>query len=442
VSEAQKKISAFLKFGSRLGLERMDYLMGALGRPDEALRVLHVAGTNGKGSVCRYLYESLLAAGHTAGLFISPYVLDFRERISADGAWISEADLERLTDEVIAAADGCLRDTGESPTEFEIITAIGLLYFASRGVDYAVLEVGLGGRGDATNIVKKPLVSIITSISRDHMEQLGDTTEKIAFEKAGIIKAGCPVVSGVTDRAAQKVIARRAYELGAPFFDASRVVRTVRVHETGPGGSRFSADIEGRHYDGIEIAMPGAHQIENAVTALCALEVLKERGGVREGMKRAVMPARCQVVPLGGGRIAIYDGAHNVAGARALAETLAQLGAGRGAAADGDGVSGAARILFVVSILRDKEAAEMLRVFAEAAGPSGAFIATQSANERCIPAAELADMIDAAGGRVVAVCPDAAEAAKRASDGDGLAPTEYDMIVYAGSLYLMGEVLV
>ncbi|MDR1797631.1 MAG: bifunctional folylpolyglutamate synthase/dihydrofolate synthase [Clostridiales Family XIII bacterium] len=435
---AEEKIAGFLKFGSRLGLERMAYLMEALGHPEAGLRVLHVAGTNGKGSICRYLYECLLAMGYSAGLFISPYVLDFRERIQVDGEWIPEGDLERLADEVVGAADAYVRETGESPTEFEIITAIALQYFKERGVDFTVLEVGLGGRGDSTNIIKEPLVSVITPIAFDHMDRLGGTIEEIAAEKAGIIKPGCPVVTAAgaaskgEARAAAGVIARRAYEVGAPLVDASRIAAAARVHEAGLCGSRFSCVIGGRRYDGIEIAMAGAHQVENAAVALCALDVLRERGhirgdgeGLRAGMKRAVMPARFQVGTNADGQVEIYDGAHNEAGARALADTLGACLGGR---------EPAPKLLFVVGILRDKEADAMLRILVGAAGPDGAFLATQPGNERALTADELAGRIRQAGGRVAGVCAD-----PKSLPAETL--REYDMIVYAGSLYLMGELL-
>ena len=410
-----------MRFGSKLGLERIKALCAMLGNPDEKLRVIHVAGTNGKGSVCRYIYESLRALGYTAGIFTSPYVGDFRERIEVNGELIPEEGLERLANLALAAAE-TLTDSGDPPTEFEIVTAICLAYFAEEAPDFAILEVGLGGRGDSTNIVRAPLVSIITQIALDHMDRLGDTVEKIAWEKAGIIKEGCPVISGATG-AAGKVIAKQAYELNAPLIDASKL--KYRIAEKSLFGYTFGTVIDGKRYDGIEISMVGEHQVQNAVTALCALDLLHRkkliRGdgeALRRGMKAARLDARFHVVsetPL-----LIFDGAHNPDGARALTKALLELLPG-------------ARILFVCSILRDKAAPEMLMEFAKAAD---SFIATASSNERSLSARELADGIKAAGGVVAAEASTPKEAYNIAMGLVG----GYDAVVFAGSLYLIGEI--
>ncbi|MDR3304518.1 MAG: bifunctional folylpolyglutamate synthase/dihydrofolate synthase [Clostridiales Family XIII bacterium] len=422
---AQNRIQKFLKFGSKLGLERMEGLCEALGHPERMQGIVHVAGTNGKGSVCRYLYETLLALGYSAGIFTSPYVEDFRERIEANGEMIPEDILEGLTDEVLGAAEILTTERDETPTEFEIITAIGLAYFASLKLDFVILEVGLGGRGDSTNIIENPLCTVITQISFDHMDRLGNTLEEIAAEKAGILKPGRPLVTGAAGEAA-KVIARRAYELGVPLIDTSKI--KAYIHEKSAEGSRFSAVIGGNRYDNIEISMAGAHQVDNAVVALCVLEQLRSQKQIamdgealRRGMKKARLPARFQIFsrePL-----IIFDGAHNSAGARALADTLIEL-------------YPASRILFVTAVLRDKEAEKILREFARAAA---GFAATDSSSERSLSARELAGKIRAAGGSLVfetAGARDALEKAKAmAAAGD------FDLIVCAGSLYMIGDIL-
>jgi len=393
-----------------------------LGNPEQKLRVIHVAGTNGKGSVCRYIYESLRALGYTAAIFTSPYVGDFRERIEANGEMISEEKLEELADLALSAAEK-LTEQGDPPTEFEIVTAIGLLFFAEAGTDFTVLEVGLGGRGDSTNIIEKPLVSVITQIALDHMDRLGDTVEKIAWEKAGIIKPGCPVVSGAKGAAA-KVIARQAYELGSPLTDSSGIRYTIT--EKTPEGYTFDTAIDGRHYGGVELSMAGEHQVQNAVTALCVLDLLHKKGlilydgaALRRGMKAARLEARFCV--MSEHPYVIYDGAHNPDGARALTKTLKELLPG-------------ARILFVISILRDKATAEMLVEFA---GIASAFIATASVNERTLSAGELAALIRKAGGAVTAETDSAKEAYNIAKGLSG----EYDAIIFAGSLYMIGEIM-
>lgn len=425
MNDAQERIHEYLKFGSKLGLERMEALCSMLGNPEKGLRVIHVAGTNGKGSVCRYIYESLRALGYTAGVFTSPYVGDFRERIEVNGEMIPQERLEALTDRTLAAAGELVRQ-GDPPTEFEIVTAIGFLFFAETAPDFVVLEVGLGGRGDSTNVVEKPLVSIITQIAMDHMDRLGDTLEKIAWEKAGIIKPGCPVVSGATGAAA-KVIAAQAYEKGAPLTDSSKYKYNIKTKS--PSGYVFDTNIGGVHYAGIELSMAGEHQVKNAVTALCALGILRERKlirgdgeALRRGMKAASLEARFHIVSEN--PLVIFDGAHNPDGARALTRTLRELLPGK-------------RILFVCSILRDKAAREMIEEFA---GVADAFIATASGNERSLGAEGIAALIRDSGGEVIAEASGPEEAYNMAISSMGY-EGRYDAVVFAGSLYMIGDIV-
>ena len=209
------KIHEFEKFGSILGLERMTKLLDILGNPQDELKVIHVAGTNGKGSTCKFIYSVLQECGYKVGLYTSPFLEIFNERIELDGAYISDNDLAQYTDRVLAAVKQ-MTDAGlQSPTEFEVITAIAFLYFKEKKADYVVLEVGLGGRGDSTNVCKKPLISVITSISYDHTDRLGNTLAEIASEKAGIIKDGCPVVTSAEADEALAVIEQAAAEHGS-----------------------------------------------------------------------------------------------------------------------------------------------------------------------------------------------------------------------------------
>ena len=419
---AQERIHEYMRFGSKPGLERIEALCSGFGDPQKGLRVIHVAGTNGKGSVCHYIYEALRALGYTAGIFTSPYVSGFSERIEANGETIAEERLEALTDRVLAVAE-TLSESGDPPTEFEVVTAIGLAYFAEESLDFVVLEVGLGGRGDSTNIVEKPVLSIITNVALDHMDVLGDTLEEIAWEKAGIIKAGCPVITGATGEAFG-AIAKQARELGAPLIDVSRL--KYRITERTPFGYTFDTAIGDRHYRKIELSMAGEHQVKNAVTALCALDFMREEGLIqvndetmRWGMKAAHPPARFQIVSEN--PLVVFDGAHNPDGARALAKTLGELVPG-------------GRILFVCSILRDKAVSEMLEAFA---GVAAAFVVTTSGNERSLGASALAAQVRAAGGLVAAEAPGAKEAYNTAM---GLAGG-YDAVVFAGSLYMIGDIL-
>jgi folylpolyglutamate synthase/dihydrofolate synthase len=422
VKTAQERIGEYIKFGSKLGLERMEALCDLLGNPERNLKVVHVAGTNGKGSVCRYIYESLLALGYSAGIFTSPYVTDFRERIEANGEMISEEELEELTELVITAAKK-LEDQGDPPTEFEIITAIGFLFFARKSLDFTILEVGLGGRGDSTNIVKSPLVSIITGIALDHMDRLGNTLAEIAYEKAGIIKEGCPVISGATGDAA-KVIAKKAYEVHAPLIDVSKV--KYQITSKDPVGYTFNTNISGRSYEGIELSTTGEHQVKNAVTALCALSLLRDKKlihgdgeALRVGMKAAHLPARFFIASKN--PYVIFDGAHNADGAKALCSTIKDIFPEK-------------RILLVCGILKDKEVSEIIKEFSAVAND---FIATASKNERSMEPSELASLIRGAGGSVIAEFPDTTEAYDYAMS----LTDDYDVVVFAGSLYMTGEIL-
>ena len=422
MKNAEERISEYLKFGSKLGLERMEALCSMLGNPEKGMKFIHVAGTNGKGSACRYIYESLLALGYTAGIFTSPYICDFRERIEANGEMIPEEALERLSDRVLAAAEK-LSGSGDPPTEFEIITAIGFLYFASRSLDFVVLEVGLGGRGDSTNIIQNPVVSVITGISFDHMDRLGDTIEKIAWEKAGIIKPGCPVVSGASG-AASKVIAKQAYELGSPLIDSSKI--KYQITSKKPGGYTFSTNIGGRHYAGIELSMAGEHQVKNAVTALCVLNLLRDKKlihadgeALRLGMKAARLPSRFFVASEN--PYVIFDGAHNADGAKALTSVLRDLFEGR-------------RILFVFAVLKDKEVREIAEEFIKTGAD---FVVTESGSERSLSAGELAARIRSCGGNVAYETNSAIEAYNHAMS----IADNYEAVVFAGSLYMTGEIL-
>ena len=416
---AQKKISEFAKFGSRLGLERMGFLMDELGHPEENLRVIHVAGTNGKGSVCRYVYESLRSLGYKVGIFTSPYVYDFYERIEAEGELINGDELDELTDRVIAASEVIVEKYNESPTEFEILTAIAFLYFEKRNLDFVVLEVGLGGRGDSTNIIKSPLLTVITHIGFDHMDRLGNTIEEIASEKAGIIKENCPVVISARDEAA-KVIAKRAYELNSPLIDSTRI--NYKVHSKSIEGYSFSAIIEGRRYDNIELSMVGDHQFENAICALCAIEALRARkyivlesDDLKKGMKKAKLPGRFQLFSKN--PKFIFDGAHNVSGAKALTKTIKELLPSK-------------KILMVVSILKNKEATEILTEFKQVASD---FIFTSSSEEKSHTSEELGEKLD--GGYITtASAKDAYIKAVEMED-------EFDYIIFAGSFYMISDVI-
>lgn len=416
------RIHEFNRFGMVLGLDRMEELLRRLGNPQDDLKVIHVAGTNGKGSVSKYLEEGLSACGYKMGLYTSPYIETFNERIRYDGADISDEDLEYYGQKVVSAAEAMVADGLDSPTEFEVVTAIAFLYFADRQADITILEVGLGGIGDSTNVVKSPLASVITSISYDHMAQLGSSLAEIAVNKAGIIKTGCPVIANVPQRDAAKIIARKAYAMGSRLYDISGI--RAAVSDETPFSQKVSMELYEKSYSDVEISMVGHHQAENLKTALATLEILRKSGAVKldrealyEGLKRARQPGRFEVIsedPL-----VIIDGAHNEAGAQALQETMAQHFAGK-------------KILLVAGILADKEIDSIVKFLTKI---TDHIIVTEPDNPRKLAAEKLAEHVADFGVAAEAVS-DVEAAVHRAKElADG-----YDVILFAGSLYLIGDV--
>lgn len=416
------RIHEFNRFGMVLGLDRMEELLRRLGNPQDDLKVIHVAGTNGKGSVSKYLEEGLSACDYKMGLYTSPYIETFNERIRYDGADISDEDLEYYGQKVVSAAEAMVADGLDSPTEFEVVTAIAFLYFAGRQADITILEVGLGGIGDSTNVVKHPLASVITSISYDHMAQLGSSLAEIAVNKAGIIKTGCPVIANVPQRDAAKIIARKAYAMGSQLYDISGI--RAAVSDETPFSQKVSMELYEKSYSDVEISMVGRHQAENLKTALATLEILRKSGAVKldrealyEGLKRARQPGRFEVIsedPL-----VIIDGAHNEAGAQALQETMAQHFAGK-------------KILLVAGILADKEIDSIVKFLTKI---TDHIIVTEPDNPRKLAAEKLAEHVAdfGAAAEVVSDVEAAVHRAKELADG-------YDVILFAGSLYLIGDV--
>lgn len=414
------KLKELEKFGSVLGLERMERLMELLGHPEDSLRCIHVAGTNGKGSVCRYIYEALQYNGYKVGLFISPALEQPNERIEFDHSYISDEDFEKYSAQVLEKVDVMTGLGEDSPTEFEVLTATAILYFAEKNPDFVVMEVGLGGRGDSTNIIKNPEICIITSISYDHMEQLGASLGAIAKEKAGIVKKNSIVVMNVPEREASSEIARKVYEMNGVLHDVSKI--GYSVVDSDLNGSTIDANIYGTDYSEMEISMAGAYQGCNLITAVSALEILRkkeviavERSRLYEGLKAAKQPARFELMKNG----IILDGAHNEAGAAALEEAIGKL-------------IPEERILMVTGMLKDKETSAILEHFT---GITRDFIATEPDNPRKWDAHDLGAELESRGCQC-RVEPDFRKAVKLALEHKD----DYDRIVVAGSLYLVGKV--
>ena len=315
-AECLNYIHSLMRFGSRPGLDRISDLLHRLGDPQDDLDIIHVAGTNGKGSTCTFLSSVLKASGKKTGLYISPFVTRFNERIQVDGEPISDEALARYTERVKMAVD--LMDCEDCPiTEFEFITAVAFLYFKEVGCDAVVLEVGLGGRLDATNVIKHPKASVIARIALDHTAILGDTEGEIAFEKCGIIKQGCPVVTTAdnSDEALtviRKISAERQCELKISRRDETEILSSDIF------GSSFSW--QGEEF---EIRLAGEHQVSNAINAVCAVreaypDITLEN--IKCGLKNATFVARCEVIS--SEPLVILDGSHNPNGTGALADLL------------------------------------------------------------------------------------------------------------------------
>ncbi|BAZ12108.1 FolC bifunctional protein [Calothrix sp. NIES-4071] len=316
-------IKPFQRFGVHLGLQRIHKLLANLGNPHLKVPVIHVAGTNGKGSVCAYLSSVLTEAGYRTGRYTSPHLVDWTERISLNQEPISKQDLCDVILQVQAKID----PNEESPTQFEVITAAAWLYFAQQEVDIAVIEVGLGGRLDATNVIPKPLVSIITSISREHWQQLGPTVADIAREKAGIIKAGCPVVIGQLRLEAQEVVLTRAQKLDCPTYIPQPALQLDE------GWAEYSSLFESKQIK-YPLALAGQIQLFNSATSLAALEILQNQGwqiteeAIIQGMALTKWPGRMQWTQWqykDTNYKLLLDGAHNPAAAVVLRNYINSL---------------------------------------------------------------------------------------------------------------------
>lgn len=410
--QALDSVYSATRFGGQRGLGRMIRFLGLLGDPQKKLPFLHVAGTKGKGSVTAMLAGALSAGGYRTGGYFSPYVVDFRERMQIDGISITEERFAEVYSRVAPAAQE-MEAEGLPPTVFELITASAFCWFAEERCDIAVLEVGLGGRFDATNVIPAPLCAVVNVIDLDHTELLGSTYAEIAFEKCGIIKRGSAVVSFPRQRPeAMAVIARRSAEEGCRLVTPD--LSALQVSSRTVFGSDFT-------YRGmpVHLRMAGEHQIENAVTALEALAVVGHRGfplpqrALREGLSGAWLPGRMEI--LSRSPLVMLDGAHNPVSVAALRDSLFDFRLGR--------------LTAVTGMLADKDYRTCMDLIAPY---FGRIVVTQPNSPRALPAAKLAEAAAPCCPEVL-VEPDARKAARRAlsSPGNG--------VVAFGSLYLASE---
>lgn len=415
-----ERLASRRRFGIRPGLETMRALCAALGNPEQAFAVIHVAGTNGKGSVAAICEAALRTMGLPVARYTSPHLVRVNERFVVNGEPVSDAALGRALDTVEAV---CARE-GLEPTFFEVLTACAWLVFREAGARVVVCEVGMGGRWDATNTIEAPLVSVITHVALDHCDILGDTVEAIAAEKAGIIKEGRPVVMGAMDPRAKAVIAAAAERLHAPLFDAEAV--RVTVSRRTLHGQTLQCSSPTCDYPAALTRLAGTFQAENAATALCALERLGEQGlpvppkAFAEALRTVSWPGRCQLIA--DDPPTFLDGGHNPDALRALREALKSMHVRR-------------RVALVCGFCGDKAVGKALR---EIAPLASAAWAVPLQNERGLPPADLAEELRRAG--VPAATPmgsveEGVEAATAwAQDNQGT-------VVICGSLFLVGEVL-
>lgn len=414
--EALNFIHSRDKFGSRPGMERIEALCAAFGNPQDKLKYVHVAGTNGKGSTCHMIASVLKAAGYRVGLFTSPFVIDFRERIQLNGEMIAKSELAEIIAEIKPVVEK-FSEEGIEPTEFEIITAAAFLYFLRQECDIVVLEVGLGGLLDSTNIIKNSEVSVITSISLDHTDILGDTLLKIAEHKCGIFKEGGKVVSyPQADFAVERFIKEKAKEKNCEYFQ-HELSKIRLVREEIDGSTIIYAGCT------FKIPLTGKHQIYNFATAVAAINVLKKNGwqisakNLIDGISSVKIPARTEIVSRS--PLTIIDGGHNAEGIDALCASLKRFCSDK-------------KIFAVYGMMRDKDfhySAERLAPLCER------IYATQASNPRSLDAKSLAAELKPFCRSVKAE-----SSPKKAFERALKKAKKDDVVLVCGSLYLASDV--
>lgn len=416
VMEYMEQVSAY---GIVPGLDSIRELCRELGDPQKELRFVHIAGTNGKGSVSAFLAEILKCAGYRVGRYLSPALFQYRERIQVNGSCITKAALGRGVERIKGICDGMVARGLPHPTPFEIETALGFLYFREKACDVVVLETGMGGLLDATNIVENTLAAVLTSVSMDHMQFLGDTPEKIAFQKAGIIKRGCRVVSAVQRKEVMEVIQAGAEALGCPL----QAVEPEMISHVRYGLEKQSFDYGGLKK--LELSLAGKYQIENAALAVETVEALREQGlsvseeALRLGLLRTQWPGRFTLI--GKKPYFIVDGAHNEEAAVRLAESLEFYFTNK-------------RVIYIMGVLKDKEYEKIIA--STHALADQIITVTPPGNPRALPAYELARAVAEVHCDVTA-----ADSLEEAVEMSRLLAGKDDVIVAFGSLSFLGRLM-
>lgn len=418
-TEAVDYIETIPKFTVKHPPEHTRELLSRLGNPQEGIKIIHVAGTNGKGSVCAYLNAMLLAGGKKTGLFTSPHLVRINERFQINGEDVSDEQFLNAFLKVEKAAKEYEAEGEGHPSYFETLFLMGMLIFKEAGVEYLVMETGLGGRLDATNVVEKPLACIITSISRDHTEYLGDTLEAIAGEKAGIIKAGVPVIYDASQPGPASVIAAKAKEMGSPAWPMEPSFYEMKTQSR--EGITFTFAYPGGEKAELAIPYVAKYQMMNASLAFYTMHILQDvhdipKDVLAEGLSKIKWPCRMEMAAPG----VIIDGAHNEDG-------IAQFVSTAGYFAKENEIT----ILFTA--VADKHYHEMIGEICEGIHPSHV-VATQIDGSRVVPAEVLAEDFRKAGCTDVCAEPEIGAAYEKALGKKGSG-----MLFCVGSLYLAGE---
>jgi dihydrofolate synthase / folylpolyglutamate synthase len=380
IREATEWIGKWDTFSIKLGTERMDWMLEKLGHPERHCRVIHVAGTNGKGSTVSFISSILREAGYSVGTFTSPALETFNDRIRVNGEVISNDALLKAVNMVYEHAESLKDSEWGAPTEFEVITTLSLVYFAKIAYcDFTIMEVGLGGRYDSTNVVM-PLIGVITNVGMDHVKQLGPTIRDIATEKAGIIKSGMPIVTGAKGDALDVVI-KTATEKKAKLYVLGKEFLAENIHPESDG-ERFTLTTPFKKYEHLKISMFGTHQIENASAALMVIDYLRtyfainvDEENVYKGLRQADWPGRFEMISKD--PLVIVDGAHNIDGMTALVHTMKQHYQNRNT-----------KVLF--ASLVDKDNSSILKKLSELASP---VILTSFEHYRAIDAESLSNFV-------------------------------------------------
>lgn len=420
--EALEFIEKSHKFGMRLGLENSFKLLELLGNPQDKLKFVHVAGTNGKGSVCSFISNTLKEQGYNVGLYTSPYLEKFTERIRLNGNNIEEEDVARIITIMKEKIDQMVSDGFAYPTEFEIETAMAFYYYWEKQADYVVLEVGLGGRYDATNVIKSPLASVIVSISLDHIGVLGNTLGKIAYEKAGIIKENSVTVVYKQKPEAEEVIKKVCEEKNSKYIEVN--FEHLVVKKSDINSQVFDCKILGEKFEDIEISLIGEHQINNAILALTVIKVLRDykqlkisNQSIRRGFLKTRWPGRIEKI--NDNPIFIIDGAHNEDGAKSLSKALEKYFTGK-------------KMILLIGMLKDKDIDSVLEILID---KFDRVITTTPDSDRSISCDELKDKIEKYTSNVIAIpkIKDALEYTLKNAKED-------EIIISAGSLYMIGHI--